>query len=104
MRQVALNAILASTFGLVGGAQAQISPSFYSACPERTTIARWCPSQLSKEGWKLKYQSESPRDLMDSYWRYEVWIREQVAAVCALIGGRGGIRVNDCTELNEVDR
>jgi hypothetical protein len=104
MRQVALNAILAGTFGLVGDAHAQISPSFHSACPEPTTIARWCPPQLSKEGWKLKYKSESPRDLMDSSWLYEVWVREQVAVVCALVSGRGGIRINDCRELNEVDR
>jgi len=35
MRQVALNTILASTFGLVGAAQAQISPSLYSAVARR---------------------------------------------------------------------
>jgi hypothetical protein len=103
---VALNAVLAGTFGFVSGADAQVPPAFSSSksCPDRTTGGVWCPSQLSKEGWKLKYQSDSPRDLADAYWRYEVWAREPVTVVCALVGGRGGIRVNDCQVLNEVDR
>jgi hypothetical protein len=104
VRTAVLQVIFAATFGIIGGAQAQISPSFYSACPERTTIASWCPAQLSKEGWKLVYETESPRDLMDASWRYEVWIREPLAVVCALVGGRGGIRVNNCRELSEVAR
>jgi hypothetical protein len=106
VKQVALNAILVSTFGLIGGANAQMSPAFssYKSCPDRTMGGVWCPSQLSKEGWKLKYQSDNPRDLADLYWRYEVWAREQTVVLCALVGGRGGIRVNDCQVLNEVDR
>jgi hypothetical protein len=104
MKAAAFNAVLAGTFGLVGGAHAQVSPSFHSACPDGTTIASWCPAQLSKEGWKLKYETESPRDLMDAHWRYEIWVGEQSAVICALVDGRGGVRVNDCGELSEVDR
>jgi hypothetical protein len=104
MKPLALNAILAGMFGFIGGAQAQISPSFHSACPESKTVANWCPAQLSQEGWKLKYETESPRDLMDSFWRYEVWIRERTAIVCALVGGRDGLRINGCNELSEVNR
>jgi hypothetical protein len=83
-------------------AQAQLTTGFYSEnCPERTS-ARWCPSQLSQAGWTLKYNSSSPADLMDAYWRYEIWIRERAAVVCVLIGGRGGERVNTCQALSEV--
>jgi hypothetical protein len=59
---------------------------------------------LSKEGWKLKYESVSPRDLMDLSWRYEVWIRERAAVLCGLSGSRGGRKMNFCKELSEVDR
>ena len=102
MRMQALTAILAGTFGLVGGAHAQLSQSFRAACPKASTVASWCPDQLSKEGWTLKYMTESPLEMMDLYWRYEVWTREKLAVVCALVGGRGGLRVNDCKELSEV--
>jgi hypothetical protein len=99
---LALTAMLAGTFGLVGGAHAQLSQSFHAACPKAPTIASWCPDQLSKEGWTLKYKTESSPEMMDVYWRYEVWTREKLAVVCALVGGRGGNRVNDCKELSEV--
>jgi hypothetical protein len=102
VRTVALTAILAGTFGLIGSAHAQPSQSFRSACPDKPTLARWCPDQVSKEGWSLKYKTESSQDLMDVYWRYEVWTRERLAVVCALVGGRGGVRVNSCQELSEV--
>ena len=104
MKVAALNAMLVGTFGMIDGAHAQLSPSFRAPCAERQTLASWCPVQLSQEGWSLKYETESPRDLMDSHWRYEVWTREQSAVVCALVDGRGGIRVNACTELSEVHR
>ena len=100
MRVPALTAILAATVGLAGGAHAQLSPSFLSACTEKA--ASWCPQRISREGWTLKYEAESPKDLMDAYWRYEVWTREKLAVVCVLAGGRGGIRMNGCKELSEV--
>lgn len=102
MRMLALTAVLAGTFGLLGSAQAQLSQSFHAACPGKPASARWCPDQLSKEGWTLKYRSESPQDLMDAYWLYEVWTREKLAVVCVQLGGRGRDRVNSCKELNEV--
>lgn len=102
MRMVALTAILAGTFGLVGGAHAQLSQSFRAACPAAPASASWCPDQLSKEGWTLKYRTESSQDVMDAYWRYEVWTREKLAVVCALVSNRGGDRVNGCKELREV--
>ena len=103
MRTLAIGAMLVGASGFAG-AQAQIPSSLYSGCPERKTIDNWCPAQLVKDGWKLKYETESPRDLADSYWRYQVWTRERLAVVCALVGGRGGIRINGCEELKEVDQ
>jgi hypothetical protein len=99
---LALTAILAGMFGLTGGAHAQLSQSFHSACPGKRASASWCPDQISKEGWTLKYKTESPQDLMDVYYRYEVWIREKLAVVCVQRGVRGVDRVNSCTELSEV--
>jgi hypothetical protein len=96
-----LNAIMLSAFGVAGAAQAQLSPAFQRCPGEMTKAFNWCPAQLSQEGWRLKYETESPRDLMDSYWRYEVWIRERLAVVCAMVGGRSGIRINGCKELKE---
>jgi hypothetical protein len=102
MRKLALTAILAGMFGLTGGAQAQLSQSFHSACPGKPASASWCPDQISKEGWTLKYKTESSQDLMDVYYRYEVWIREKLAVVCVeLRSGRGGGRANACQELSE---
>jgi hypothetical protein len=104
VRALAPIAILAGAGCFAGGAQAQLPVSFSSPCPERKTIGNWCPPQLSKEGWTLKYESASPPDLMDAYWRYEVWIRERSAVLCELSGGRGGIKTNFCKELSEVNR
>jgi len=104
MKGGAFSAMLAGTFGLAGGAYAQLSPAFRSACPEAQTLASWCPAQLSQQGWTLKYKSESPQDLMDAYWRYEVWTREGSAALCEFNGGRGGPKANRCIELSEVGR
>jgi hypothetical protein len=59
---------------------------------------------LSKEGWKLKYESVSPRDLMDVSWRYEVWVRERAAVLCGLSANRGARTSKFCKELSEVDR
>jgi hypothetical protein len=102
---VALTAILAGTFGLIGGAHAQLSQAFRAACDGSPTGARWCPGQISKEGWTLKYKAESPQDMADGYSRYEVWIREKLAVVCVqLVSERSGSRsrVNSCQELSEV--
>ena len=101
---LAATAILAGTFSLIGDAHAQLSQSFQSACPGSQSSARWCPGQISKEGWALKYKTESPQDLMDVYYRYEVWTREKLAVVCVQRSARGGGRVNSCTELNEVQQ
>ena len=102
MRMMALTAILAGTFGLIGGAHAQLSQSFHSACPGKPTSANWCPDQISKEGWTLKYKTEIPQDLMDVHYRYEVWTREKQAVVCVQRSARSVDRVNSCTELSEV--
>jgi hypothetical protein len=104
VRWLVLGACAVGAFGFSACAHAQESPTFSSDnCPEKSA-ARWCPPVLSKEGWKLRYEAESPRDLMDIYWRYEIWIREPVAVVCIFEGGRAGIRVNGCRTLNEVER
>lgn len=72
-------------------------------CPERTSNL-WCAPQLVKEGWTLKYRSQSSPQLMDVYWTHEIWIRERTALLCSHVGGRAGIRVNTCYTLDEVDR
>ena len=102
MRMLALTAVVAGAIGLANGAHAQLPPSFHSGCADETTVASWCPQQILREGWTLKYEAESPKGLMDAYWRYEVWAREKLAVVCVLTGGRGGIRMNGCQELSEV--
>jgi len=97
-------AIVLVAIGFSAGAQAQDLSAFYpNSCPERTAT-RWCPPLLSKDGWKLRYEAESPRDLMDVYWRYEIWLRERAAVACIFQGGRGGVRVNDCKTMNEVEQ
>ena len=101
MRILALVAGLAAIVSTVSSAHAVLPNSFLSACAEKSTIG-WCPKGASREGWTLKYQAESPKDLADAYWRYEVWTREKLAVVCVLSGGRGGVRMNACQELSEV--
>jgi hypothetical protein len=104
VRRVVLGTYVLGAIGFSAGAYAQDLSAFYpDSCPE-STATRWCPPLLSKEGWKLRYEAESPRDLMDVYWKYEIWMREQAAVVCIFKGGRGGIRVNDCQTLNEVEQ
>jgi hypothetical protein len=94
-------ALMGAAF-FAGIAQADISEAFDSGtCPEQT-VARWCSSQLRKEGWALKYQAGSPQNLADAYWRYEVWMRERAAVLCLLVGGRGGVTANRCQALDEV--
>jgi hypothetical protein len=104
MRMVALIAMLTGPLGLIGSAHAHLTQSFRLACAGSRLSIVWCPDQISKEGWTLKYKTESPQDLMDAYWRYEVWTREKMAIVCVQSGGRGGMRINSCKELSEVDR
>jgi hypothetical protein len=73
-------------------------------CPGRTTVLPWCASKLSAEGWTLKYMSESNPRVTDVYSLYEIWQREGATVACTFKGGRGGIRVNHCEALGEVDR
>jgi hypothetical protein len=104
VRRLVLGTYLLGAIGFSAGAYAQDTSAFHpDSCPEETAT-RWCPPLLSKEGWKLRYESESPRDLMDLYWKYQIWMREQAAVACILVGGRGGIRVNNCQTLNEVEQ
>jgi hypothetical protein len=104
VKHVATSAMLAGAIFCAGSAQAQLPAAFTKACAERTTIANWCPTQVKSEGWKLKYETENPRDLADAYWRYEVWVRDQSAVLCVLVGGRSGILINHCEELSEVSQ
>jgi hypothetical protein len=103
MSRIALGAFAFCALGFSASAHAQELSDFYAdGCPE-SLVTRWCPPLLSKEGWKLRYKAESPRDLMDVYWLYEIWMRERAAVVCAFLGGRAGIRENGCKTLNEVE-
>jgi hypothetical protein len=65
---------------------------------------RWCPAEASAQGWKLKYESKSPENLADAYWRVEVWTRERHVMLCEHLGGRGGTRMNSCRSLREVEQ
>jgi hypothetical protein len=76
---------------------------YFTNCTDPTSGANWCPSQLTKEGWKLRYKSESSPQLMDAFWLYEVWVRDRSALACVYAGGRGGMRLNYCQALDEVD-
>jgi hypothetical protein len=67
-------------------------------CPERTAL-RWCRPMLKEQGWQLKYAKESPRELMDKSYIYEVWVKDEVALVCLFEGGRGGIGRDDCISI-----
>ncbi len=71
------------------------------ACAAKTQ-ARWCAPTLRTGGWLLKYRTESPKDLGDTFWLIEVWIKGSDALVCELKGGRGGLRSNGCYSLTEV--
>jgi hypothetical protein len=102
MRVLALTATLAATLCVVDGAHAQLSQASRSPCPNSSTIDSWCPAQLSKEGWTLKYRTQSPKEMADASWRYEVWTREKLAVVCVMEAGRRHIRMNGCRELSEV--
>ncbi len=94
--------ICLSAIGLAGTVNAQgMSPFNTSDCVDRTS-AHWCPSQAGQQGWKLTYKSESPRDLMDKYWNYEIWMRADAAVLCMFEEGRGGIRVDRCFDLRGV--
>jgi hypothetical protein len=72
-------------------------------CPERTVL-NWCASKLRAAGWSLRYESRSPQDLADASWHHEIWTRERDAVLCMFAGGRGGIRINTCNVLREVNR
>src|ERR1700710_2870170 len=101
MRQLARSTAVLIAVGLTS-AHAQMPDGFDAQkCPE-PRITSWCPSQLSKDGWALKYSSNSPQELMGAYWRYEVWTRQQLAVGCVLVGGGRDVRVNECHPLTEV--
>ena len=102
MRRLAAIAMIAETVCGVRNAQAQLPAAFHKACPDAKTTERWCPPQALNEGWKLKYKSESPKNLADKYWRYEVWVHNEAAAVCMFLGGYAGTKINYCQELREV--
>jgi len=103
MRALTLSVVTLGALAFAVGAHA--APAFNTdECPERTSSNFWCPSELVKEVWVLKYRSESSPQLMDAYWMHEVWIRGRTALVCSNVGGRGGIRFNQCMTLDEVDR
>ena len=76
---------------------------FDDACAEKTE-ARWCAPKLRNGGWKLKYRTESPKDLEGVFWRIEVWVKGADALVCELKGGKGGLRSNGCYSLSEVSQ
>jgi hypothetical protein len=103
MKRLTLGVIAAVAPAFVAAAQS--SAAFNTTeCPDRSSADRWCRTQLVKEGWTLKYKSESPSNLMDVYWMHEVWLRERTAVLCSHVGGRGGIRINECQILEEVVR
>src|ERR1700704_6084034 len=55
-----LGALILLAFGFSTRAHAQDLSAFYAqTCPEGTATS-WCPPLLLKEGWKLRYVSESP--------------------------------------------
>jgi hypothetical protein len=100
MRIGARAIVLLSAVDLAGGAHAQSTfPSNASGCPERT-VAVWCPSQAEQQGWNVKFKSETPHEMADAYWKFEVWVRERDTILCMLEGGR--VRINRCVPLQEV--
>jgi hypothetical protein len=90
---------------MVGAALAAPDLSGFSreGCPE-ASAQNWCASKLRAGGWRLRYESKSPPDLMDAFWNYEIWARGRDTVLCMFIGGRGGIGVNTCNVLQEVGR
>jgi hypothetical protein len=97
-----MSCVLLATTALATVASAQeASPFNTNDCPKRA-VARWCGPKAMQQGWTLKYESASSADLMDVYWRIEIWTRNREAMLCQLHGGRGGIRSNGCEGLREV--
>ena len=101
---------VARTFGsllalLVGTHIARADSSkddwFDEGCAEKVQ-QRWCAPKLHDGGWRLKYKTESPKDLADVAWLIEVWVKGADALVCELKTGRGGVRSNGCYSLTEV--
>jgi hypothetical protein len=104
MNKLVLGAFVLGAFGFGARVHAQESSAFHTgSCPE-STGTNWCAPLLSNEGWRLRYKSESPSDLMDLFWRYEIWVKEKAAVACIFEGGRGGTRINRCQTLSEVDQ
>jgi hypothetical protein len=99
MRTVGVSAV---TVAMTAAAMAQeVSPFNTDDCPEQPGY-RWCASKASAAGWRLKYQSESPANLMDASWRIEVWVRGHEAMLCDYHAGRGRAPSSFCRELEEV--
>ena len=74
---------------------------FDEACPDKAAH-RWCLPTLKKGGWRLKYKTESPKELGQVSWLIEVWVRAKDALVCELRTGREGVKANGCYSLTEV--
>jgi hypothetical protein len=105
MRAIGFGIVISGALAVAASASGQASLDFDPAsCPDRTSADRWCSSQLTKEGWTLKYKAESSPDLMDVYWKHEVWTQGRMALVCSHVGGRAGVRINGCHTLDEVTR
>ncbi len=85
------------------GAAAQPLPNAFDTqdCPE-PSVFRWCASQAKRSGWTVTHRDQSPADLMDVSWLYELWQRDRAVVLCMYSGGRGGDRVNLCRALDEV--
>ena len=104
MKHFAAIAIIVGTVCCAGGAQAEL-PAAFDNCRDAKTPMNWCAPRLTSEGWKLKYQSESPHDSKDGYWLYEVWGRDKSVVVC-VFGTYGSLRMhvhtNHCQGVSEV--
>jgi hypothetical protein len=99
MRSLGVSAAIV-VFGSAAMAQPAASPFNTKDCPE-PTLASWCASTASAQGWKLQYESKSRPDMMDASWLIELWIRGREAMLCEFQSGRG-TRSSGCRLLREV--
>jgi hypothetical protein len=103
MKTLTLSVVVFGALAFAAGAQA--APAFNTDdCRSARRPIAGAPSELLKEGWTLKYRSQSSPQLMDVYWIHEIWIRKRTALTCSHVGGRTAIRVNERQTLDEVDR
>ena len=71
-------------------------------CPEHE-IGEWCRSRLRSDGWVLKYNSFSPKGMLDTSWSTEVWIKEGNALLCQARFIQGAALANRCELLTTID-